>query len=762
MKKTLSVIGASLLAFTTLVSPSHATEFKPGDRGFGVEVPADTRLADTGQPHPCAGRKLAYHSHVDAIYATRLDGELQTMIVDGQVPIPANELCLRLAPDANKRGEEVSRMVVPYDDPKLSFLGEPGTILWVAPQLVDFMDSWRPLWAGAGAFDSHHELEVPTDFQDNKITMELADVDGPGDVEMFFYNRAVDEPVRTFSTRENIKTFDLNVGSHGHYSWTFSQAGIYHLTWQVHGTKTDGTQESGPLVTTTWLVGSDEEVGLPEGSTTELAPIKKSAEVIRDEMRAAFSPDPTTSIQPPAEVYTQSKEQVEKLLWRSNPTALITHGHQDMGLFGSGLQATAKMHSDVDGDHRSTSFVYAVPNSALTQIPGQVSTSLGVCAGWVLPQSQDPQLPWPGFSTENFDYSSITSEGLTLSIAGFEGPGRMIASHDSLTSTTISLDSADLGLKVHYPERSHDHMAFTFTEPGAYRVVYAFEGTTTEGKPVYKELVAYYMVGNSALYDAATQMGIDPSSLQFAEPAERDTTPACLPEVEEPEPTTPAEVPPTTTSTKSPSTDLPPHTTKPTTNSSHTNVEYLGLAMGVGVVALKFATHFLHKERSDQSAKSNESAAQPPAAKTVKRPDMENDPVAQPVPSIHGEGNRTAASGGQKPLGSSGATGSSPRSAAKASDTKSSTAKASTTPKPAPAKPMPARHAAPVQQNSPTQAQAPQVTNAAASGGFTAGGWVAGFVVGIGIMALLGGLGLFLTTIRTLRKFGGHSPEDQL
>lgn len=776
MKKTLSFLGATLLAFATLTPAAQATEFKPGNRGFGVDVPADTLMAGTSDPHPCADRKLAYHSHVDAIYATRLDGELQTMIVDGQVPIPAEQLCLRLAPDANKNGDEISRLVVPFDDPKLSFLGDPGDIVWVAPQEVDFMDSWRPLWAGAGAFDPHHELSVPSDFVDNKVTMELAEIDGPGDVEMFFYNRSADEPNRVFSTKDDKRTFQLNVGSHGHYSWTFTEAGIYNLTWRVHGQKTDGTEETGPLVTTTWLVGSDEEVGLPEGTTTELAPITKSAEDMRDEMTEAANPTTSAPAETPAEVYTQSTEQVQKLLWRSNPTTMITHGHQDMGLFGSGREAVAKMHSDVDGDHRSTTFVYAVPNRALLQIPAPVSQNIGVCAGWVLPQTQDFSLPWPGFSTENFDYNSVTPEGIAVSISAFEGPGRMVATHDALLSTSISLDSADLSLKVHYPQRSHDHMAFTFTQPGAYRVTYAFEGKTTEGQPLYKELVAYYMVGDSALYDAAIHMGIDPASLKLTEPATRDTTPKCGPVTEEPaaEPTAEPTEEPNEESTSAPAsevepttevmptTDVAPPTTEvtPTTpnadeDHSRNGLQELGLAIGIGTSALGIASHLL---KHDDDAKSTKPGASSPA-QTREKKDTSSQPAPVNEPGAASGGKSGATAGGTS-SGKSGGTSGGAINSAKSGGAPKSTATPTPTGTATPtatAEPMPALQAAPVPVAPP---QEPQVTNAAATGGLTSGGWLAGFIIGIGVMALLGGLGLFIATARALRQLGGRSQKD--
>ncbi|EEI16021.1 hypothetical protein [Corynebacterium lipophiloflavum] len=61
---------------------------KPGNVGHGVNLPADTTYTTVDGErvtHPCAGRKLVYQSHNDALYDTRYGGRiLAVMAVDGQ------------------------------------------------------------------------------------------------------------------------------------------------------------------------------------------------------------------------------------------------------------------------------------------------------------------------------------------------------------------------------------------------------------------------------------------------------------------------------------------------------------------------------------------------------------------------------------------------------------------------------------------------------------------------------------------------------
>lgn len=251
---------------------------KPGNVGFGVDLADDL-------DHVCAGRKLLYQAHVDALYATYLDDQLATAVVDGQAVRPHDDVCLRLAPDANSKGEEVSRLVVP-DDPAFADLGEPGTILWYAPRSVSFLDQWRPIWAGMGAFDPNHENEVPGNFVDDEVTFELVDFDGPGDMNVFYKIPTMEKPEYSLRTGDDPKTtFTYTVGGHGHYDWTFTEPGIYTLTVQVSATTTDGEELVSEPQEIIWLVGSDSDVDLPEGTTENLNEITTTAEDIRAKMK---------------------------------------------------------------------------------------------------------------------------------------------------------------------------------------------------------------------------------------------------------------------------------------------------------------------------------------------------------------------------------------------------------------------------------------------------------------------------------------------
>ena len=489
------------------VDPSHV----PGDAGFGVDLPADTTMtAQDGKEveHPCAGRKLAYHSHVDGLYGTRdADNNLAVMAVDGQAVVPMDDLCFRLAPDADPEGKELSRIAVP-DSKDLSFLGEPGSLVWSAPQSVSFTDNWRPIWAGLGAFDPNHEIDgkVPDNFTDDTMHFDLKDYSGPGEMNIFFAGSGGEGDVEHVfnSADEGKHSIDYEVGAHGHFNWTFTKPGIYAITWQGRAEIEDGTQELTEPVTQYWLVGSDEEVGLPEGTTTELRPITTPAGNGSDST-VPEQPQPEKPSNPgtPSE---DSKCHAARAL-AGKPDTFISQGHLDIALAGGGDKPLSFMLRDGSTpgktvSRESGSFALEVPDTAKANpkgatrdaLPGKPETL------WTLPQSQQKGLPWPGFSTEHLAPGTLDAGStVEVSISDFTGPGRMLAWHESLSGLKVELDSGDRSRKLSYPMNAHDHLAYGFDAPGYYSVQYRVTGKTVNGTDIDETLDVPFLVGDDTI-----------------------------------------------------------------------------------------------------------------------------------------------------------------------------------------------------------------------------------------------------------------------
>lgn len=481
LKAPLAALTAALTLALTTSPVAHAEEslHRPGMVGHSVAV-------DKHRDHPCAGRELLYNSHVDALYATHNQaGDLDIQVVNGQHVQPMDTVCLRLAPDSDAEGNDLSRVVLPEPagtKNHLGFLGQPGQTLWLAPQNMPFSQGNKPIWAGTGAFDPAHEWEVPAKYGD-ELHFELVDYSIPDGAAMHAFASVATDPApeRLFSIPGGPQKFPVYVGSHGHNSWAFTAPGIYKTTWKVTGSLHDGHPvESGPRELI-WLVGDDAQVGLPEGTTTGRTPTA-----------------PT-----PAPDQAQHR---------------ISAGHMDLALGANYLgEMSAYLKATENKEvHRYESghFAFVVgehaqatPDITIPGMPRRV---------WALPQTQseNPDVPWLGFSTE--DGADMFGEGpITLRIAEFSGPGRMVSGHTGLMNFTTALDSADPTQTVTYGPGTHDHQAFFFSAPGAYTVTFEYSGTDIYGKPYRVPLTAHFHVeGQGSTQPSDTAQRVAPNEVR--------------------------------------------------------------------------------------------------------------------------------------------------------------------------------------------------------------------------------------------------------
>ncbi|AEX71393.1 choice-of-anchor M domain-containing protein [Corynebacterium diphtheriae] len=510
-----------------------ATGHKKGEPAFGVTIPKETtyRGADGKEvPHPCVDRKIGYQGHFDALYgtynysvkepATDLP-KLELMAVDGQQVVPQESLCFRLPPDAGEDGEELSRIRIP-DDKEFEFLGKPGDIVWYAPQNIPFANGHRPIWAGIGAFDPHHEPKgkdsIPAHL-DKNMYFELTKFSGPGDVNVFFKNNSRKEVERIFSSNdEELKTIEYEMGSHGHFNWTFSKPGIYELTWEAY-VKNGAFKVKTEPVRQIWLVGSDEEVGLPEGTTTNLNKITKPLD---KDVTNEPPTDPSEKKKPqrPEKGHSETSspsaldDSIERA-WKltGTPKTIINDGHMDLALTRPDKEFVTVINREGE-KYSSGDVTLTVPDSGGDQggplvktnswkdrIEAQISGSLPDQA-WVLPESQDHKLPWVGFSNEDLPSDALLAGSkMTVSLKKVELPhdGRMISWHNGISGIDLLTDTDDLSKNLEYGLHAHDHQSMLFTKEGAYGLEYSFDITTASGKQESYPLHISYLVGDATI-----------------------------------------------------------------------------------------------------------------------------------------------------------------------------------------------------------------------------------------------------------------------
>ena len=784
----------------------------PGDAGFGVDLPADTPWAGRdGTTHPCAGRKLLYHSHNDALYGTRVGGDLTVMAVDGQQVVNQDDVCFRLPRDADPDGNEVSRIQIP-DDGLLDFLGQPGDTVWLAPQSVDWADNWRPIWSGLGAFDPAHEGDpsaIPSNFEDDLMHFDLTDIEGPGDVQIFFKNAISPAEIVFNSADPQARTVDYEVGAHGHFNWAFSKPGIYALTWQGRASLIDGTSQHTEPITQYWLVGDDGDVGLADGTTTELRKVTNyvggdpgqgvedgsagadagtggtdqsapltTVQLLPEEGEPSQEPSrepddgsapgggavASTSEQPSATRPDEGRCEAARAL-RTKPEALISAGHMDMGLVDDG-GIEAKLIDDSDPrsptPRDSGTFLFEVPDAARTKIPTNFRASFPgePESMWVLPQAQVKGLPWLGFSTTRLTQDSLApGSNVKVTMKDAEGPGRIFSWHESLGGTTLELDSGDAATALEYGVNDHDHQAFGFTKDGLYSATFRFEGTASSGEAFSKELTAAFAVGDSAVAQAKKYSSSGYASLDGTNCADSSDEPGA------------------------------------DSGADGSDTWVGALAKGIrsvdkefGAFGEKAGPFFAHLRGGGKDAVTATSPKPPAPQLTTPKPPA----PAQSAPSRRGSGaaapankQRVSASAGGR--GSVGGKGSESASSAPRK-------KAGTTPqgKSAPKKQKPTKQTTPKKQTTtpakPDHGSGEKTTGSGSGGivssfdgtkpkrgsdsdgdngedaaqaqvatsqGMTASGFWGGLILGVGLMALLGGIVLFTAAAKMLR----HAPK---
>ncbi|GGG82493.1 choice-of-anchor M domain-containing protein [Corynebacterium pelargi] len=478
----------------------------------------DAEGRDTGELHPCAGRDLLYHAHVDAGYVTRNErGELDVMAVNNTKVIPQDSACMRLGPDSFN-GVEVSRFVVPQD-PALSFLGAPGSIVWRAP-FENYGWKWLPIWAGLGAFDGEHEWKVPTDFVANAVQLELVDFEGPGEMNIYNYLPTWDRAARIIGSKD-LRTTTLRVGGHGHMNWAFSQPGIYKLSWQAQGRHYDGSVERSAPVTQYWLVGEDSQVGLLPGTSRDLGNYGKRAETLREEMGLS-EPSGALAEAVMAEQAPKLKAEdvtamVEDQFY--NSTAPISSGDVvfNVGYSGKELlqEAEVTLEPQVDAKHIEGAVVIEVPDSAAKCIAADdpylshFARAAGSRLVWMTgePGGNTPSF---GFDTSGLDLSQLSEQqvvvepGVTAPRGGVFAIGAGQGEHFAPIATNANSNSSPLQLLG----AQRHHLQYMMSAPG----IYSEDGSVQvfhKTDPRYDFYSPIFLVGNQVINEWRKRAGVE-------------------------------------------------------------------------------------------------------------------------------------------------------------------------------------------------------------------------------------------------------------
>lgn len=163
-----------------------------------------------------AEAQVLTEGHVD--YAARLvDGRLRSLIKDGTSP---GSVVWREPASVTFAVGDNARTTIPSG---ATFLGRPGDMVWVMPQL----QRAGVLWAGWNT-EELNGAQV-----DGPLAWRLDAVAGPGDVTIFQAG-VFGEPDVLFRSADGLPdTRSVPLGTHAHGNWVFSREGAYRLTFTM-------------------------------------------------------------------------------------------------------------------------------------------------------------------------------------------------------------------------------------------------------------------------------------------------------------------------------------------------------------------------------------------------------------------------------------------------------------------------------------------------------------------------------------------------
>jgi surface-anchored protein len=137
----------------------------------------------------------------------------------------------------------------------------------------------------------------------------------------------------------------------------------------------------------------------------------------------------------------------------------------------------------------------ALPESETTVPDDPAYAFLGGAGApvWVLPQSGDPALLFPGLSTEELAPDVFTGDSVRLTLWRVRGPGALsVFTTDAVGAPTVLADSRDGGPDhIDLATGGHIHVNWAFTKPGWYKATFLATATLADGTPVASDPAVY-------------------------------------------------------------------------------------------------------------------------------------------------------------------------------------------------------------------------------------------------------------------------------
>ena len=197
----------------------------------------------------------------------------------------------------------------------------------------------------------------------------------------------------------------------------------------------------------------------------------------------------------------------------STESAIIDTGHVDIGPRMVDGQWSVALRDD-SGAHPvwrdPDRTVLRVSDAALMAAPtGSDYAFMGAQAGeqyYVVPQTQNPDVVWLGWNTQDPGVVSAIDRGATMRIGSVNGPGRtwMFLQDGTFGKPRLLVDGqSGQAQDVWVDASTHVHANWVFTAPGVYTAALTFSARTTDGQQLSASTTLRFAVGSQTSADEA-------------------------------------------------------------------------------------------------------------------------------------------------------------------------------------------------------------------------------------------------------------------
>ena len=216
---------------------------------------------------------------------------------------------------------------------------------------------------------------------------------------------------------------------------------------------------------------------------------------------------------------------------------LLDRGHVDIkaqpaeGGFTTVLRDDTAQVDKKSVDRKLDDVVLGVHDNALTRrnekLAGKEFDFLGNPGErfYHLPQTQNQHIIWPGYNTQDLDYSATKDNAVNLNLKptstpdGAEWGAFIDASHGKGFSVLANSAAKDYTIETNFPAHTHTHWAFS--KPGVYTFEATYTATGKDGKELKSEpQTLTFAVGDKTLDSCSSRK---PSDSEGETPSEKPT-----------------------------------------------------------------------------------------------------------------------------------------------------------------------------------------------------------------------------------------------